>query len=181
MGLRLETTTRDHRKLAAAVLEVLAGTRTPAQAAGDLSLSLPGYYKLEQRAIQGLIEACAPQPRGPHLSPQRELDKMHKQQEKLQRELHRQQALTRAAQRAVGLSLPPPPAKGAGKPKPGTAPGGAGASGGKRQRRPVTRALKAVAVLRQHPDQPQPAPLPGAGAAVAGVPGAGAVAATPAG
>lgn len=45
--------TSDARRRAAAVLEVLAGARTPTQAAEALGVSLPRYYLLEQRAIGG--------------------------------------------------------------------------------------------------------------------------------
>src|SRR5436190_1278627 len=45
-------------QVAACVLEVLAGVRTPAEAAGELGVSLPRYYQLEQRALQGLVQGC---------------------------------------------------------------------------------------------------------------------------
>ena len=48
------------KRLAAAILEVLAGARTPAQAAQGLELSLPRYYVLETRALQGMLVACEP-------------------------------------------------------------------------------------------------------------------------
>ena len=49
---------REARQLAAVILDVLAGSRTPQQAADTLSLSLPRYYQLEARALAGLIDAC---------------------------------------------------------------------------------------------------------------------------
>src|SRR6516164_6368790 len=48
------------KRLAAAVLEVLAGTRGPSEAAAALSISLPRYYQLEGRALEGLLAACEP-------------------------------------------------------------------------------------------------------------------------
>jgi len=50
------------RTAAALILEVLAGLRTPGEAAETLGLSLPRYYHLEERAIAGLTAACAPAP-----------------------------------------------------------------------------------------------------------------------
>jgi hypothetical protein len=55
---------REARRLAAAILEVLAGVRTPAQAATAVGLSLPRYYQVEGRALQGLLAACEARPRG---------------------------------------------------------------------------------------------------------------------
>ena len=48
--------TKEAKRKAAAVLEVLAGLRTPQQAAEGLAISLPGYYQLEGRALKGLLE-----------------------------------------------------------------------------------------------------------------------------
>src|SRR5215831_6469929 len=55
---------RDARKVAAVILEVLAGIRTPAQAAAALGVGVPRYYHLEGRAVRGLVEGCEPRPRG---------------------------------------------------------------------------------------------------------------------
>jgi hypothetical protein len=51
---------RDANRVAAAILEVLAGVRTPTDAAQALVVSVPRYYQLEQRALEGLIAACEP-------------------------------------------------------------------------------------------------------------------------
>lgn len=142
---------REAGRLAAAILEVLAGVRTPTQAAQVLSLSIPRYYQLEQRALEGLVHACEPRPRGPGVDPQREVRRLEKQLARLQQECGRQQALVRAAQRTIGLA-PPTPAKPAAKPgtTAGTKPGSSSAvpvEGGKRKRRPrraTVRALKAA-------------------------------------
>ena len=102
---------REVQRLAAAILEVLAGARTPAQAASALNVSLPRYYQVEARALRGLVAACAPRPRGPGHSAEREVEKLRRQQERLERELTRQQTLVRLAQRSIGLAPPPAPAK----------------------------------------------------------------------
>lgn len=125
------------KRLAAAILEVLAGSRTPTNAAQTLNTSLPRYYLLEQRAVQGLLGACEPRPKGRVVREASKLAALEKQVAHLQRECGRQQALVRVAQRAVGLAAPPPS-------KP--APPGGGKKG--RKRRPTARALKAAAAMR---------------------------------
>jgi hypothetical protein len=99
---------RDARWVAAAVLEVLAGARTPAEAASALALSLPRYYQIETRALHGLVSACEPKPRGRQPSPTHDLVVLRQENERLRREAGRQQALVRAAQRSVGLPAPAP-------------------------------------------------------------------------
>jgi hypothetical protein len=126
---------REAQRQAAAILEVLAGARTPTQAAAALSVSVPRYYQLETRALRGLVEACESKPRGRARSVDKELAAVHREQERLQRELTRQQSLVRITQRHLGLAPPTP----AGKPAPGK----------KRRRRPVARALTAAQQLQQ--------------------------------
>ena len=100
-------TGREAKRLAAAILEVLAGLRTPAQAASLVNVSLPRYYQLEARAVAGLVRACEPQPKGRRRGPLNELAALTKENERLRRDLGRQQSLVRLAQRSVGLSPPP--------------------------------------------------------------------------
>src|SRR5438132_8918671 len=78
--------TADARRRAAAVLEVLAGMRTPVQAAEALALSPQRYYLLEQRAIAGLVAACEPAPRGPQLGAARRVSALEREIVRLQRE-----------------------------------------------------------------------------------------------
>src|ERR1700675_2184497 len=52
------------RRRAAAVLEVLGGAKRPVEAAENLGIALPSYYLLEARALEGLVSACEPKPRG---------------------------------------------------------------------------------------------------------------------
>ena len=94
------------KRLAAAILEVLAGVRTPTDAASALGLSVPRYYQVEAQALRGLLTACEPKPRGRVRSVETEAKTLHKENQRLQRELTRHQTLARAAQRAVGLSPP---------------------------------------------------------------------------
>jgi len=125
------------RRRAAAVLEVLSGVRTCAQAAEALGVSLPRYYLLEQRAVSGLVAACEPAPRGPQQSATRQIAALEREVARLAREVVRHQALARAAQRTLGLA-PPAPAR------PHDKAGDKKAAGSKlrRRRRPTVRALQ---------------------------------------
>jgi hypothetical protein len=135
------------QRLAAAILEVLAGVRTPGQAAEALGVSLPRYYQVETRAVQALVASCAPRPRGPGRSVERELAALRRQHERLQRELSRQQTLVRLAQRNLGLAPPKTPLdKPTGK-DPEQRP--------RRRRRPVVRALRAAEVLQSQSQEVQ--------------------------
>jgi hypothetical protein len=108
----LPESSREAKRLAAAILEVLAGLRTPSQAAPLVNVSLPRYYQLETRAVAALVQACEPQPKGRRRGPLNELVALQKENERLRRDLGRQQSLVRLAQRSVGLTPPAPPAKG---------------------------------------------------------------------
>jgi hypothetical protein len=130
------------KKKAAFVLDVLAGARTPTQAAEALGVSAMRYYILESRALQGLLGACEPRPKGPPVSPEKRLAKLTRQVEKLRSEVTRYQALARATQRTVGV--PPPKTPKRLKTKGGDAKGRK-----RRRRRPSVRALKAAAGFRK--------------------------------
>lgn len=136
---------REAQRYAAAILEVLAGVRTPTDAAAGLSVSLPRYYLWEQRALAGLVSACEPRSVGKGQSPQRRIASLEKEIARLRQDCARQQALVRAAQRTIGLGPPPPP-RPANK-SGGKAPANSAAKA-KRKRRPVARALKAAAALK---------------------------------
>jgi hypothetical protein len=133
------------KRLAAAILEVLAGVLSPAEAARSLGLSLARYYQLEVRALAGLLAACELRHRGRQSV--HELGALRRECERLRRECARQQALVRAARRTVGLTPPAPPPPAAG-------------SGAKRRRRPTARALKMAALLREDSSQATDAPAP---------------------
>jgi hypothetical protein len=138
---------REAKRLAAVILEVLGGARLPAEAAGALNLTLARYYQLEARALAGLVAACEPRPIGRVASPERELTAAHKEAARWRQECARYQALARVAQRALGLQ---PPA--AAKPKPD-------AKGRlRRKRKPSLRALKAAERLKSEVEAAPAAP-----------------------
>ena len=101
----------------ARVLEVLAGLRSPAQAAAELGVSVARYYQLEQRALRGLVGACEPARRGRAPAGGRETDRLRQENARLRRECQRQQALVRLARQAAGLAAPVEPAVGSRKRK----------------------------------------------------------------
>jgi hypothetical protein len=143
---------------AAAVLEVLAGERTPRQAALALAMSVNHFYLLERKALAALVAACERQPKGPAPpSPQEQVQALQAELARCQRECQRQAALVRATQRAVGLPAAPsqPPAK-------------TGSHSGKpvRRRRASVRALRHARIVRANsaglaqPGELQPTALP---------------------
>lgn len=150
------------RRQAAAILEVLAGVRRPHDAAQVLEISLPRYYQLEQRALAGLVSACEPAPRGPRHDQSRQLARLEREKQRLQRECDRQQALVRVTQRSLGLM---PPAKPSGKDSPTAAAGTVGKRC--RNRRPVVRALRAARALAKDAAQDVAASEPAAQSAAA--------------
>ncbi|HEV3080350.1 MAG TPA: hypothetical protein VGY66_11245 [Gemmataceae bacterium] len=147
-GLRRlgEGASAEAKRLVSAILEVLAGVRTPTAAAQALSLSLPRYYQLEVRALHGMLAACEPRPQGRGMTSESALAALQRECEHWRRECTRQQALVRAAQRAIGLATPPVKTDGSKR----------------RQRRPTARALKAVHGLREGAE-PVPTATDGAG------------------
>lgn len=133
-------------RFAVVILEVLAGGRTPADAAKTLGVSLPRYYQLEVRALAGLVAALEPRPKVRQPSLQGRIAQLEKALAEARRECLRQQALVRAAQRNLGIK---PPSLADNKPaeKDGT--------GRKnKKRRPTVRALKAARLLAQNPTRP---------------------------
>jgi hypothetical protein len=98
---------KEAKQRAALLLDVLAGVRTPPEAAEALGISLMRYYQWEDRGLNGLLLACEPRPRGRRNDAETQLHALTKENERLKRELARQQALARLTQRAVGV---PPPA-----------------------------------------------------------------------
>ena len=79
---------------------------------------------------------CAPKPKGRQANPAGGLAQLQRENERLRRDLQRQQSLVRVTQRSIGLTPPPAaPPKAAGKKR--------------RKRKPVVRALSLATRLRQ--------------------------------
>ena len=124
------------QRFAATILEVLGGLRSPPEAAETLAVSLPRYYQLEARALEGLVAALAPRPQGKQPSLQNRITALEKQLEAARRQCARQEALVRVTQRSLGL------ATGAAKPSEPSRD-----ARGRKKRRPTVRALKAARTL----------------------------------
>ena len=152
-GPALNANSAETKRLATAILEVLAGVRTPADAAKTLEISVSRYYLLEQRALAGLLAACEARTKGPGRSIEREIAKLRRELAASQRECARQQSLVRAAQRVVGLAAPQP-----------SKPADKHSHTKARRRRPTARALRAARAIALNssgtnsPDGVQPAP-----------------------
>jgi hypothetical protein len=134
------------KRMAAAILEVLAGARTPGDAARVLGMSLPRYYQVETRALNGLLAACESRPKGRQPNPANETIGLRQENERLQREITRHQALARAAQRAIGLSPSPAPMA---KERTSGSSGSSGAPVKKTRRRRMARALSVAQRLQK--------------------------------
>jgi len=137
------STDSETNRRAAIILEVLAGIRSPSDAAESLKISVNYYYVLERKAVQGLVTACRPSPKGPPgPTVETQLTRLKRELEQCRHECQRQSALVRATERAIGI-----PASSASKTttkKDGKSPPG------KRRRKPVVRALQAAATLREN-------------------------------
>jgi len=143
------------RHMAAVILDVLGGNRSPGDAALALGLSVARYYVIEQRAILGLVAACDATPtRGPTPDLQRKIDHLEAENRRLNQTLLRQQALVRSTQRGLGIAHPKPPPAASASSKPGTP----AATGGRRKRRPMVRALRQA--QRVAPQQSTTTPAP---------------------
>jgi hypothetical protein len=132
-------------RFAVVILEVLAGGRSPGDAAKALGVTPPRYYQLETRALEGLVAALEPRPKGKQPSWEGRIAQLEKALGEARRESLRQQALVRAAQRSLGIK-PPQVVDGKEADKNGA---------GRKRRRPAVRALKAARTLARDTRPPE--------------------------
>ena len=139
---------REARRLASTVLEVLSGSLGPGEAAQLLGCSSPQYYKREARALEGLLQGCEPHARGRQRKPEQELEKLRASHAKLERECARLQALVRALGKTVGRKGQPTSKKSA----PTTAKTVTDKAGKRKQRRrpKVARGLRLAEELKEN-------------------------------
>lgn len=134
------------RRTSAVILEVLAGVMGPGEAAEVLGVSGATYYKVEARALEGLVSACEKQPRrGRVQTAESALSQLQKEHAKLQRECTRLQSLVRVLQRAAGVTSSKAKRTGNNASKRG--------GKGKRKRKPTVRALRLAKELRDNTRQ----------------------------
>ncbi len=128
------------RRIAAVLLEVLAGLRATGSAAKELGITPMRFYQIEERAIGGLIAACEPRPSG--LQPERrdalELASLREQVRKQAQELNQARSVLRTTRRQLGVATAPEPIA----VKPGTRKDGKPTKA--KVRRPTVRALTMV-------------------------------------
>jgi hypothetical protein len=137
MGVRAVRGSDAARRLAALMLEAWSGVRSTQSASDAMGVALPRFYQLEARALQMVVAAMEPRPRGRQVTPESEIGKLKAETKRLQRDVERYQALYRTAQRALGLVVAKTPA-----------PGENPAPGGKRRRGPRKKARgQAVAAV----------------------------------
>ncbi len=117
------------RRSAALMLEVWSGVRTTQSASLAMGVAVTRFYQLEARALQMIVSAMEPRPRGRQKTAESELSKLRAEKHRLQRDVERFQSLYRTSQRSLGVAVAKPvePAKNA-------------APGGKRRRGPRRKA-----------------------------------------
>ncbi len=117
------------RRTAALMLEVWSGVRTTQSASDAMGVAVTRFYQLEARALQMVVSAMEPRPRGRQKTAESELSKLRAEKQRLQRDVERFQALYRTSQRSLGVAVAKPaePAKNA-------------EPGGKRRRGPRRKA-----------------------------------------
>ena len=137
MGARAVRGSDAARRVVALLLEAWSGVRTTMAASEAMGVTLPRFYQLEARALQVLVMAMEPRPRGRPRTAEDALGKLQAERQRLLRDVERYQSLYRTAQRALGVAVARPPEK-------ANNPG----SGGKRRRGPRKRARgQAVAAV----------------------------------
>lgn len=104
IGLSMLQGSEPARRNAALLLESLSGACGPLEAARAMGVALARYYQLEARALQALVHALEPRARGRQESEASVLRKQSEERRRLQRDLHRYQALYRAAQKTLGIA-----------------------------------------------------------------------------
>ena len=145
------TGSHEAKRQGAVILEVLCGLRDAKAGAGAMRVTANRYYQLETRALQGMISALEPRPKGRRWTPEEKLEQMEKEKQRLEQEVKRLQALLRAAQRSMGI--PAFPARG----KKGKLADKNKARGVKRRLRSVARGLKRIEELQKVVENGKPA------------------------
>jgi hypothetical protein len=129
MGPRAVRGSEAARRQAALLLEVWSGVRTAQAASEAMGVAATRFYQLEARALQMMVSAMEPRPRGRQVTAEGELMRLRAERARLGRDVERYQSLYRTAQRTLGLAIAKPADKGQDP-----------APGGKRKRRPRRKA-----------------------------------------
>lgn len=129
MGARSVRGSDAARRQAALLLEAWSGVRSTQSASEAMGVVLTRFYQLEARALQMIVSAMEPRPRGRQRTAESEVAKLKADKQRLVRDVERFQSLYRTAQRALGIAVAKPAEK-----------GNTPAPGGKRKRGPRQRA-----------------------------------------
>ena len=109
---------REAKQATLAILEALSGLTTTSEAAEQLGVSASRYYQLEARALEGMMAALEPRPKGPRSTPESRIKALSAEKAELERELRRLQGLLRQTHRRMGIrAVPKAKAKGGRKRK----------------------------------------------------------------
>lgn len=118
------------RRMAALLLEVWSGVRTAQAASQAMGVAVTRFYQLEARALQMMVSAMEPRPRGRQKTPESELGKLQLERQRLLRDVERFQSLYRTSQRTLGVAIAKPV-----EPSKNPAPGGKRRRGARKRAR----------------------------------------------
>lgn len=96
------------RRQAALLLEVWSGVRTAQAASEAMGVAVTRFYQLEARALQMMVSAMEPRPRGRQKTAESELGKLRLERQRLLRDVERFQSLYRTSQRTLGVAIAKP-------------------------------------------------------------------------
>jgi hypothetical protein len=119
MGAKAVRGSEAARRTAALLLEAWSGVRSTQSASDAMGVALTRFYQLEARALQLIVSAMEPRPRGRQKTAEGELQKLRQEKQRLVRDVERYQALYRTSQRALGVVVAKSPDNGK-NPPPGT-------------------------------------------------------------
>lgn len=122
------------RRIAAMMLEVMSGMRTPVEAAESLGMSQMKYYLAESRALQGMVTALEPRAKGRRAKKVEDvLEQVTRERDRLRRDVNRMTSLLRLVRKGARL----------GEPEQDTT------KNGRKRRKPVCRAEKLMTRLEE--------------------------------
>ena len=112
MGAKAVRGSEAARRHAALLLEAWSGVRSTQSASDAMGIALTRFYQLEARALQAIVDAMEPRPRGRQRTAESEISKLKAEKQRLVRDAERFQSLYRTSQRALGIAVAKAPEKG---------------------------------------------------------------------
>jgi hypothetical protein len=111
MGARAVRGSDAARRCAALLLEAWSGVRTTQATSEAMGVAVTRFYQLEARALQMIVAAMEPRPKGRQRTAESEISKLKAERQRLVRDVERYQSLYRTAQRSLGVAVVRPPDK----------------------------------------------------------------------